>query len=244
MAKLTIVNFPSVRPAEKTPFSLYSRDPGSSSAIADQSTTLAGETEDVEFFSYNRDRPCSEGAECQYLPAIFNPDTNSLEVYPSSPLYLMGHRVKRLQNIALTSSSRAADYKAKRNTLGETFGTRKAKSQIKAEERNKVDVGAMEGIKGHLMDSIGETEEVANVVISDLIPRPNLTTTEPSLVYPREALLSDAEWSAIDASGLLKARDDKSRAMLLPYRRSRYVENKMRQVVETDMTTTFKKSTL
>lgn len=58
------------------------------------------------------------------------------------------------------SANPAADAKAlwreKRNDLGEAFGTRKAKTQIKAEERNKVDVGAMQGVKGHLMESIGE----------------------------------------------------------------------------------------
>lgn len=46
-------------------------------------------------------------------------------------------------------------WKVKRNDLGEAFGTRKAKSQIKAEERNKVDINAMQGVRGDLMESIG-----------------------------------------------------------------------------------------
>ena len=49
----------------------------------------------------------------------------------------------------------------RRNDLGEAFGTKKAKSQIRAEERNRVDVGAMQGVKGHLMESIGIKTEVA-----------------------------------------------------------------------------------
>jgi hypothetical protein len=42
----------------------------------------------------------------------------------------------------------------KRDQLGETFGTRKAKSRIKAAERNKVDAEAQAGVKDHLLSSI------------------------------------------------------------------------------------------
>jgi DNA-directed RNA polymerase I subunit RPA49 len=38
--------------------------------------------------------------------------------------------------------------------LGVTFGTKKAKASIKAQERNRVDVSAMEGVVGHLQDRI------------------------------------------------------------------------------------------
>lgn len=43
-----------------------------------------------------------------------------------------------------------------RNTLGETFGTKKAKAAIRAHERNRVDVDAMKGVAGHLQDRIQE----------------------------------------------------------------------------------------
>jgi DNA-directed RNA polymerase I subunit RPA49 len=69
----------------------------------------------------------------------------------------MTHRVKRLisSQAAGTDSADARQlYKQRRTNLGEAFGTRKAQNQIKAEERNRVDVSAMEGVKGHLMDSI------------------------------------------------------------------------------------------
>ena len=51
------------------------------------------------------------------------------------------------------------DYRARRNNLGEVFGTRKAKSQIRAEERNKLNAEAMEGVRGHLMETIGAKQE-------------------------------------------------------------------------------------
>jgi DNA-directed RNA polymerase I subunit RPA49 len=63
--------------------------------------------------------------------------------------------------VALPSAAanRAAEYRARRNDLGEAFGTRKAKTQIKADERNKVDIGAMEGVRGHLMESIVKRDD-------------------------------------------------------------------------------------
>jgi hypothetical protein len=53
-----------------------------------------------------------------------------------------------------------AEYRAKRNDLGEVFGTRKAKSQIRAAERGKVNAAAMEGVRDHLMESIPVTEVI------------------------------------------------------------------------------------
>lgn len=99
------------------------------------------------------------------MPALYDPSTRTLTIHPTAPTYLMTHRVKRLvqQDLALRDASDAearAAWRQKRNNLGEAFGTRKAKSQIKAEERNRVDVGAMQGVKGHLMDSIAEAQAV------------------------------------------------------------------------------------
>jgi DNA-directed RNA polymerase I subunit RPA49 len=48
----------------------------------------------------------------------------------------------------------AAQYQQARTALGETFGTKKAKAAIRAQERNKVDVGAMEGVMDYVMEGI------------------------------------------------------------------------------------------
>lgn len=100
---------------------------------------------------------------CRYVPALYDPSTSTLHIHPTAPLYLLTHTAKRLRaNIAeeqrASAQLRGEAYKLKRNDLGDTFGTKKAKSQIKAEERNKVDVSAMQGVKSHLMDSIGVRE--------------------------------------------------------------------------------------
>lgn len=70
----------------------------------------------------------------------------------------MSHRAKRLKTVPLPSQAardaETAEWRAKKNDLGEVFGTRKAKSQIRAAERGKVNAAAMEGVRDHLMESI------------------------------------------------------------------------------------------
>ncbi|WRT66971.1 uncharacterized protein IL334_003936 [Kwoniella shivajii] len=230
------VNFPSVKPSRATPFTIYTRDTGSTSDLTKQHTIIAGETEDVEYFSTNRDHNLNtEGSDCQYLPAIYDPATSTVHIHPSAPLYLLTHGVKRLRESinAHTASDLKAQYKAQRNDLGETFGTRKAKTQIKAEERNKVDVSAMEGVKGHLMDSIPELQaDSGPVEASELIPTPNLTTSDSTEVYPRDSLISPSEWSSIDVSHLLRATEDDERRKLLPWKgKSYWINGKMRVII-------------
>jgi len=199
------------------------------------------------------------------LPALYDPSTSTLQINPSTPLYLLAHRAKRLRTAALPSSASKEskiEWRVKRNDLGEVFGTRKAKSQIKAAERNKVDVGAMQGVKGHLMESIGERMEEGEYAFefslyialiwrgagpvgpSDLIPAPNLTTSEVSEIYSRDTLIPPAEYSSIDVSNILHARDDKGRSASLPWRRSRWIEDKMRMIVQSASSGSTKRVTL
>ncbi|ORY25719.1 RNA polymerase I associated factor, A49-like protein [Naematelia encephala] len=243
-------NFPSVRPSKTTPFTVYSRDPSGSTDLPGQRTMLAGETEDVEYYSSNRDKEKpSDGLDCQYVPAVYDPSTRTLSIHPSAPLYLMTHRVKRLKAAALYSATppdARAEWRAKRNDLGEAFGTRKAKTQIKADERNKVDVGAMQGVKGHLMEMIGEKPVIDEgpVKPSDLIPVPDIETSEVDKVYTRESLLPASEYSAIDVTALVKASDDRGRTGALPWRRSRFIEDKMRSIVNSAFPSSTKRANL
>ena len=50
-------------------------------------------------------------------------------------------------------------YMEARNTLGEIFGTKKAKAQIKQRERQKVDVDAVKGVVSHIVDAIDKGAE-------------------------------------------------------------------------------------
>nr|ODN81277.1 DNA-directed RNA polymerase I subunit RPA49 [Cryptococcus depauperatus CBS 7841] len=230
-------NFPSLKPSKNTAFGIYSRDAATTFDISKQHTLVAGETEDVEFFSTNRDRGMNvEGADVQYLPAIYDPSTQTVHIHPSTPLYLLAHRVKRLRNVSLTpapTQHAKALYKVQRNNLGEAFGTRKAKSQIKSEERNKVNADAMKDAKDHLMETIGELDEDHLEVTApgEMIPTPNLETSDVTEVYPRESIIPSEEWQALDVGRLLEAGDDKERNSLLPWRRSSWLHYKLRNAI-------------
>ena len=88
-----------------------------------------------------------------YLIGIRDKTTNRL-VLRRAPLYIMDQRVKALAGLGVASSTE--QYLQARNNLGETFGTKKAKAAIRAHERNRVDVSAMEGVASHLQSTIQE----------------------------------------------------------------------------------------
>jgi DNA-directed RNA polymerase I subunit RPA49 len=70
-----------------------------------------------------------------------------------APLHLLTRRVKALKCDVQEESS-ALQWQEARAALGVTFGTKKAKASIRARERNRVDVAAMESAVGHLQDRI------------------------------------------------------------------------------------------
>lgn len=51
------------------------------------------------------------------------------------------------------------EYIEARTALGQTFGTKKQKANIRAQERDRVDPNAMEDVMGYVMDSIDKGVE-------------------------------------------------------------------------------------
>lgn len=92
-----------------------------------------------------------------YYVGIYNKRTKTTTVRPA-PLHILTQHVKALKNLKPIEVSSQERLKL-RNTLGETFGTKKAKAAIRAHERNRVDVDAMRGVAGHLQDRIQENTE-------------------------------------------------------------------------------------
>ena len=77
---------------------------------------------------------------------------------PKAP-HILTHTVKALKSTLSSAAPSKTQYLEARNALGETFGTKKQKATIRAQERNRIDVGAMEGVMGYVMDSIEEGVE-------------------------------------------------------------------------------------
>jgi DNA-directed RNA polymerase I subunit RPA49 len=66
----------------------------------------------------------------------------------------LSHTVKALKSLPSSEDPSKPQYLEAKTALGEAFGTKKQKANIRAKERNKIDVNAMEGVMGYVMDSI------------------------------------------------------------------------------------------
>ena len=91
----------------------------------------------------------------RYLVGVHNKRTGTTTLR-AAPLHLLTHQAKALKGNKSAPVSAQERGKAKA-TLGEAFGTKKAKANIRAQERNKVDVSAMEGVAEHLQDRIEQS---------------------------------------------------------------------------------------
>jgi DNA-directed RNA polymerase I subunit RPA49 len=79
-------------------------------------------------------------------------------VFRPVPLHVLSQRVKALKGLEHAPVFAKERLEA-RAALGETFGTKKVRAAIQATERNKVDVKAMEGVMGYLVDRIEKNTE-------------------------------------------------------------------------------------
>jgi DNA-directed RNA polymerase I subunit RPA49 len=86
------------------------------------------------------------------LVGVHNKRTKTTTLRPA-PLHILTRTVKALKHIQPGEVSELQRIQA-RAALGQAFGTKKAKAAIRARERNKVDVAAMEGVAGHLQERI------------------------------------------------------------------------------------------
>ena len=147
--RTSLASFPAVQPPKSTPFRLYGKN-----TLSAKDAILAGETDTIEFFSSPESQQTSG---CTYLVGIYNKRTKTTTLR-SAPLHILTRNVKALKNLKPMEVS--ADERIKlRNTLGEAFGTKKAKAAIRAHERNKVDIDAMRGVAGHIQEDIQENTE-------------------------------------------------------------------------------------
>lgn len=169
------VSYPVIQPPASTGFKCYSRKKSKTSGKdeEDEDLLVVGETNSVEFIS-NEDecrKVANAGCQCvsslsfrrmscniphvRYLFAVRNTRTGTISILPSPKTpHIFSHAVKALKSIPALDAPSKLQYLEAKTTLGETFGTKKQKANIRAQERNKIDVNAMEGVMKYVMDSI------------------------------------------------------------------------------------------
>ncbi|EMD35139.1 hypothetical protein CERSUDRAFT_116615 [Gelatoporia subvermispora B] len=223
-----LASFPALQPGRNTPFQCHAASISDSDVPFNaREMTLAGETDAVEFFNSGD----SAAPGCSYLVGIYDKRTKTTTLRPA-PLHILTRQVKALKNLrsmAVTEDERVA----LRNRLGEAFGTKKAKAAIRAAERNRVDVDAMQGVTGHLQDTIQQNtgslptqeEAKASADSSRLIPAYNADATRPNDVYPLHNIIPEAELNAIQIGAFRSAGSHEKRKALLPYSRSNWIND-------------------
>ncbi|KAH9003792.1 RNA polymerase I associated factor A49-like protein [Lactarius hatsudake] len=221
-----LASFPSLTPPKDTAFNSFVREEDEGKEFVKRLSTIAGETDAVEFSGSTNDG--SDGIGSRYFLALHRPGSSKLILHPT-PLYLMSRQVKALRNFKPMEPGTSERLHA-RNVLGEAFGTKKAKAAIRAHERNKVDVNVMEAVADVLQDRIEEgtenlpTQEKMEVAVNAarLIPAYNADAERPEDIYPLHNIIPEQEWAALD--GLLhklkNEPDDRARIRLLPNARS------------------------
>lgn len=184
---------------------------------------------------------------CRYLVGIHNKRTG-ITTLRAAPLHILTHEVKALKGLQPAAVSTLQRLEA-RAALGETFGTKKAKLAIRAQERNKVDVSAMEGVADHLQESIlkntstlpskgffsffpsvfilnGHSEEAkANADSTRLVPQYDIDALNPSDIYPLHNMIPKPEWKALSISAYMSAGGGAERVALLPFKRSNWIND-------------------
>ncbi|KAI9573483.1 Rpa49 subunit specific to nuclear RNA polymerase I [Boletus coccyginus] len=224
-----LVNFPAVKPPTSTPFDCYRTEKASADEdthFAELPTLVAGETNAVDFFSSSEGRRASVGS--RYFVAVHNKRTKTTTIR-EAPLHVLTHQVKALKSLKSAPVSTLQRLEA-RAALGESFGTKKAKQAIKAHERNKVDVSAMETVADHLQESIqrntqalpSREEAQAAADSTRLVPPYNPGAETPSEIYPLHNIIPEAEWKTLSPSAIIQASSSKERTALLTYRRSNW----------------------
>ncbi|KAF8630259.1 hypothetical protein AX17_005445 [Amanita inopinata Kibby_2008] len=229
-----LVSYPALQPPPPTAFKCYARKKAKAEKTSESDDLLVvGETDAVEFVSNEEETKRVTQAGCKYLVAVYDRATGSVKVLPAPQTpHILTRTVKALKAIPPASAPSALVYRDARNLLGETFGTKKAKAAIRAQERNHIDVSAMEGVMDFVVDGIEKgssglmTQEEAkeNADKSRLIPPYSATATEPEDIYPLHEIIPESEWKALSISAFDNAEDDRERIKLLPFRHSEWIK--------------------
>ncbi|KAF9078296.1 Rpa49 subunit specific to nuclear RNA polymerase I [Rhodocollybia butyracea] len=234
-----LVSFPALEAPKDTPFRCYGRKKAKKDNEREKDddgrTLVVGEAPAVEFISNEEESQRAADAGCRYLLAIRDPQTSKIKILPAakSP-YILTRTVKALKSITPADASALA-YREARTALGETFGTKKAKAAIRAQERNRVDVGAMQGVMQHVIEGIDEkaegllTKEEAKELADSarLIPPFSLTATDPADVYPLNDIIPDAEFKALNITAVEHNLQDVG---MLPWKHSKWVNNHLKHL--------------
>lgn len=221
---------------EDTKFDLYRRKASKEQFI------LHGENDRLE---YEGRTDLGSMDSKQYAVAVYNPDKKSVQLYKAPVLdaKVVPKSTKSLAGPAIKSSDVQAS--VMRTSLGETFGTKKAKRAIADLERNRIDsdkladsaVDIVDSVKTASKDLPTRTDLEKSVTMDRPTPAANVEATDVEQIYPVENIIPKREWSFLPVGSLLKEADPEKRLEMLPYSKSQYLTKKLPTLTQETQTT-------
>lgn len=177
---------------------------------------------------------------------VHNPRTNSLTLH-SAPLHSLSTSIKALK--ASVDSTTTAQIVQQRALLGATFGTKRAIRELNSKARNKLDhesYGVAKGAQSLLLESIKtgagslpSAEKIRREADEKRpIPRPNYDAEGPEEVYDMEDVVTKGELEALDlVSFLAGGLSFKERMAILPFRHSKFINNRIKNLLPPSLPT-------
>ncbi|ODQ80421.1 hypothetical protein BABINDRAFT_161364 [Babjeviella inositovora NRRL Y-12698] len=218
---------------ESTDFQLYKHKSAAEFA-------LHGENETLE---YNGETASDDTN--NYVVAMYDPVNKSVELY-QTPMLLakVTAKAKRFSTKPAIQQKNVR-MMVQRNALGEAFGTKKAKKAITDQERNRVDAEKLSNVELDIVDAVKSStlelpsrkELAQNVSNERPVPPCNADATNVEDVYAVESIIPAHEWEFLRVSPILKEKDAKKRAEMLPFATSAFVNAHLPAILSSSQTT-------
>lgn len=177
----------------------------------------------------------------RYMLAVYNKRTNQAQLIPS-PAHIIAPTLKRLKHLSTISAPTDNENRAiQRDALGTAFGSKRAKANIRAAERSKIDVSSadlqayqpeLQATLGDVLSNLPDTADLANMTASaSLIPKFNVNASDPSEAYPIENIVSRPELAAMPIKDCLQASTLSERMSCMPTRQSAFAADALKRLV-------------
>ncbi|KAJ2383874.1 DNA-directed RNA polymerase I subunit rpa49, partial [Coemansia sp. RSA 2603] len=231
-----LANFTAAIPPVASSFATYK----SIDARRKDECIVVSETDKIEFVGHNYEdgKPLTPGG--KYLLGVYDKDSDTV-TFRVAPVVTVGTVIKSLKEAGgVVDRDISNKIIQARNELGEAFGSKKRKAQIRAEERNKINMNFGKDAVDVIEASIGERvsamptkeqlDDVANQ--SRSIPRYNAETKVAAEIFDMDDILPKINQNHIDTLKLTKATDADEYKDCIPVR-SPFVQNKIEQILNT-----------
>ncbi|KAI8323044.1 RNA polymerase I associated factor, A49-like protein [Martensiomyces pterosporus] len=198
---------------------------------------VVSETDKIEFVGQNFEDDKALYTGCKYLVGVYDKETDTV-TFRRAPLVRVNTVIKSLKDSrGVADHDIGSHVMQARNELGEAFGNKKRKAQIRAEERNKINMDTVKGGADIIEASI-ESRTSSMPSAKDMadaedrpVPKYDPSATVASEVYDMDDVLSKADSLNINVTSFVGATGPEDYAQYIPVR-STFVSKKIEGILD------------